>query len=100
MIEAKACERYSSSCLSDWTFKGLSVVPSMTILALMKKNQFLKIRPLNILLNARLNVSKDLLYLHEVMKVAHRDLSSNNILLAADLSAKIADLAWLSSCLA
>ena len=39
-----------------------------------------------------LNVSKGLIYLHEEMNVAHRDLSSNNILLAADLSAKIADL--------
>ena len=39
-----------------------------------------------------LDVSKGLVYLHEVMKVAHRDLSSNNILLATDLSAKIADL--------
>ena len=39
-----------------------------------------------------LDVSKGLFYLHEIIKVAHRDLSSNNILLAADLSAKIADL--------
>ena len=39
-----------------------------------------------------LDVSKGLVYLHEEMKVAHRDLSSNNILLATDLSAKIADL--------
>ena len=39
-----------------------------------------------------LDVAKGLVYLHEKMKVAHRDLSSNNILLAADLSAKIADL--------
>ena len=39
-----------------------------------------------------LDVAKGLVYLHEEMKVAHRDLSSNNILLAADLSAKIADL--------
>jgi len=38
------------------------------------------------------DVSKGLVYLHEEMKVAHRDLSSNNILLAANLSAKIADL--------
>ena len=43
-------------------------------------------------LNILLDVSKGLVYLHEKMKVAHRDLSSNNILLAADLSAKIADL--------
>ena len=43
-------------------------------------------------LNILLDVSKGLVYLHEEMKVAHRDLSSNNILLAADLSAKIADL--------
>ena len=39
-----------------------------------------------------LDVAKGLVYLHEEMKVAHRDLTSNNILLAADLSAKIADL--------
>ena len=38
-----------------------------------------------------LDVSRGLVYLHEEMKVAHRDLSSNNILLTADLSAKIAD---------
>ena len=44
------------------------------------------------MLNILLDVSKGLVYLHEVMKVAHRDLSSNNILLAADLRAKIADL--------
>ena len=43
-------------------------------------------------LNILLDVSKGLVYLHEEMKVAHRDLSSNNILLAADLRAKIADL--------
>ena len=43
-------------------------------------------------LNILLDVSKGLVYLHEKMKVAHRDLSSNNILLTADLSAKIADL--------
>ena len=41
---------------------------------------------LNVLLNA---VSKGF---HEETKVAHRDLSSNNILLAADLNAKITDL--------
>ena len=39
-----------------------------------------------------LDVSRGLVYLHEDMMVAHRDLSSNNILLSADLSAKIADL--------
>ena len=39
-----------------------------------------------------LDVSRGLVFLHEEMKVAHRDLSSNNILLAADLSAKISDL--------
>ena len=38
-----------------------------------------------------LDVSKGLVYLHEEMKVAHRDLSSNNILLTANLNAKIAD---------
>ena len=43
-------------------------------------------------LNILLDVSKGLVYLHEEMEVAHRDLSSNNILLAADSSAKIADL--------
>ena len=46
----------------------------------------------DIALNILLGVAKGLLYLHDVMKVAHRDLSSNNVLLAADLSAKIADL--------
>jgi len=40
-----------------------------------------------------LDISKGLVYLHEEMKVAHRDLSSRNILLTAGgLSAKIADL--------
>ena len=39
-----------------------------------------------------LDVSRGLVYLHEEIKVAHRDLSSNNILLATNLSAKIADL--------
>ena len=39
-----------------------------------------------------LDVSKGLVYLHEEMKVAHRDLSSKNILLTAKFSAKIADL--------
>ena len=43
-------------------------------------------------LNILLDISKGLVYLHEEMKVAHRDLSSNNILLSADMSAKIADL--------
>ena len=38
------------------------------------------------------DVSKGLVYLHEVEKVAHRDLSSNNILLTANMCAKIADL--------
>ena len=42
-------------------------------------------------LNILLDVSKGLVYLHKEMKVAHRDLSSNNILLTADLTAKIAD---------
>ena len=39
-----------------------------------------------------MDVSKGLVYLHEEMQVAHRDLSSKNILLTARLSAKIADL--------
>jgi len=39
-----------------------------------------------------LDISKGMVYLHEEMKVAHRDLSSRNILLTAGLSAKIADL--------
>ena len=39
-----------------------------------------------------LDVSKGLVYLHEEMKIAHRDLSSNNILLTSNQSAKIADL--------
>lgn len=43
-------------------------------------------------LNILLDVSKGLAYLHDVMKVVHRDLSSNNILLAVDLSAKITNL--------
>ena len=38
------------------------------------------------------DVSKGLVYLHEVVKVAHRDLSSNNILLTENMLAKIADL--------
>ena len=38
------------------------------------------------------DVSKGLVYLHEEVQVAHRDLSSNNILLTEDLNAKIADL--------
>ena len=38
------------------------------------------------------DVSKGLVYLHEVQQVAHRDLSSNNILLTAHMHAKIADL--------
>ena len=38
------------------------------------------------------DVSKGLVYLHEVQQVAHRDLSSNNILLSAHMHAKIADL--------
>ena len=38
------------------------------------------------------DVSKGLVYLHEVEKVAHRDLSSNNILLTENMCAKIADL--------
>ena len=33
-----------------------------------------------------------LVYLHKELQVAHKDLSSNSILLAGDLSAKIADL--------
>ena len=48
--------------------------------------------PENKVLGILLDVSRGLFYLHEERKVAHRDLSSNNILLAADLSAKIADL--------
>ena len=60
-------------------------------------NQFLTARKKGSLSDDRalgilLDVSKGLVYLHEEMKVAHRDLSSNNILLTADLSAKIADL--------
>ena len=43
-------------------------------------------------LNILFDVSKGLVYLHEVKKVAHRDLSSNNILLTTNLCAKIADL--------
>ena len=43
-------------------------------------------------LNILLDVSKGLAYLHDVMKVVHRDLSFNNILLAADLRAKITNL--------
>ena len=39
-----------------------------------------------------LDVAKGLVYLHEDIKVAHRDLSSNNILLGPQLDAKIADL--------
>ena len=39
-----------------------------------------------------LDVSKGLVYLHKEMKIAHRDLSSNNILLTTNQSAKIADL--------
>ena len=48
--------------------------------------------PEDLMLNILLDVSKGLVYLHEEMKVAHRDLCSNNILLSADMSAKIADL--------
>ena len=48
--------------------------------------------PEDLMFNILLDVSKGLVYLHEEMKVAHRDLSSNNILLAADLNAKIAHL--------
>ena len=44
-----------------------------------------------IILRILLDVSKGLVYLHEEMKVAHRDLSSKNILLTTKLSAKIAD---------
>ena len=43
------------------------------------------------ILGILLDVSKGLVYLHEEMKVAHRDLSSKNILLTTKLSAKIAD---------
>ena len=39
-----------------------------------------------------LDVVQGLVYLHEDMRVAHRDLSSNNILLGSQLNAKIADL--------
>ena len=38
------------------------------------------------------DVSKGLVYLHEVKRVAHRDLSSNNVLLTSHMCAKIADL--------
>ena len=48
--------------------------------------------PEDLMLNILLDVSKGLVYLHEEMKVAHRDLSSNNVFLACDMSAKIADL--------
>lgn len=43
-------------------------------------------------LNILFDVVKGLVYLHEVQKVAHRDLSSNNVLLTAHMCAKIADL--------
>ena len=43
------------------------------------------------ILRILLDVSKGLVYLHEEMKVAHRDLSSKNILLTTKLNAKIAD---------
>ena len=43
------------------------------------------------ILGILLDVSKGLVYLHEEIKVAHRDLSSKNILLTAKLNAKIAD---------
>ena len=46
----------------------------------------------DITLGILLDVAKGLFYLHEIVKVAHRDLSSNNILLSGDLSAKISDL--------
>ena len=47
----------------------------------------------DIVFHILLDVAKGLLYLHDIMKIAHRDLSSNNILLSTDdLSAKIADL--------
>ena len=60
-------------------------------------NQFLTARKKGSLSGDRvlgilLDVSKGLVYLHEEVKVAHRDLSSNNILLTTDLTAKIADL--------
>ena len=60
-------------------------------------NQFLTARKKGSLSDDRvlgilLDVSKGLVYLHEEVKVAHRDLSSNNILLTTDLTAKIADL--------
>lgn len=42
-------------------------------------------------LSILLDVSKGLVYLHEKIGFAHRDLSSNNILLTADTCAKIAD---------
>ena len=38
------------------------------------------------------DVLKGLIYLHEVKQVAHRDLSSNNVLVTSYLCAKIADL--------
>ena len=47
--------------------------------------------PENKVLNILFDVLKGLVYLHEEMRVAHKDLSSNNILLVANLSAKIAD---------
>ena len=45
-----------------------------------------------IVVEVLLDVAKGLVYLHEDIKVAHRDLSSNNILLGPQLNAKIADL--------
>ena len=52
-----------------------------------KKGSMREAKALSILLD----VSKGLVYLHEEIGFAHRDLSSNNILLTADLGAKIAD---------
>ena len=53
-----------------------------------KKGSMQEVKALGILLD----ISKGLVYLHENIGLAHRDLSSNNILLTADLRcAKIAD---------
>ena len=56
-------------------------------LSILKKGSIREAKALSILLD----VSKGLVYLHEEIGFAHRDLSSNNILLNADMGAKIAD---------